>query len=83
MINIIVSIILITSVCHAGDKYSEAQNKLAEGVYIYTGIQDNLNNYGKYLESQVDKKYRPFLGFTFSTLDIIIKQRIEINMRFK
>lgn len=68
--------------CLADNKYVEAQNKLAEGIYIATGIQNNLNNYGKYLESQVDKEYRPVLGWTFSAIDVIVKQRIELKMRF-
>lgn len=79
---VFVSFILIASVCQADDRYTEAQNKLAEGIYIASGIQYNLNNYGKYLESQVNKEYRPVLGWTFSAIDVIVKQRIELKMRF-
>lgn len=76
---------MISTVCLADSntaKYIEAQNKLAEGIYISTGIQQNLNNYTKYLEEQVDREYRPLLGWTFSTIDVIIKGRIEYKVRF-
>lgn len=76
-------ILLITSVSKSNTiDYTEAENKLAEGIYIASGLRDNLNNYSKYLENQVDKKYKPILGWTFSTIDVIIKQRIELNLRF-
>lgn len=76
-------ILILSSVCLAEPNYTEAQNKLAEGIYIASGIQQNINNYGKYLESQVNKEYKPVIGWTFSALDVIVKQRIEFKMRFK
>jgi hypothetical protein len=82
---IILSSLLISSKCFSytnNEKYIEAQNKAAEALYKSTGLESNINKYGKSLEDSVDKEYRPILGWTFKALESIVKGRIEYKVRF-
>jgi hypothetical protein len=75
-------IILFFSLNCSANTEQIAISKTAEAIYIQSGIQSNLNSFIKKQEESIHPDYRQLFGNSIWLLDTVIKQKVEIKVRF-